>query len=322
MEISDNKFVGNSQNFIEVLNYIKKVSKSYDTTILINGETGTGKELAARKIHETSDRSTQPFIEINCSAIQETLLESELFGHERGSFTSATSTKKGLLEIANKGTFFLDEIGDMPLSLQAKLLKVLEQKKIRRTGGLKEIDIDVRFLCATSRNLHQLIEVNKFRKDLYYRINVASINLPPLRERRIDIKVIADHFLKIYNKKFQKQIIKFSDDSIKTMLDYSWPGNIRELKNVVERAVLFEDSDVINKVFIEVNQNIDERNNPIIYNSGKITLDQLEKEFIINTLKETQGHQTRAAEILNISRSKLKHRIKRYNIDVNTIKDG
>jgi len=316
----DDRIIGTSKNIQKVLNHIQKVSNSYDTTILINGETGTGKELVARKIHQLSDRKEHPFIEINCSAIQETLMESELFGHEKGAFTGATDTKKGLLEVANNGTFFLDEIGDMSIGLQAKLLKVLEQKKIRRTGGLKEIDIDVRFLCATSRNLHQLMEENKFRKDLFYRINVGVVNLPPLRERKDDILLIAEHFVKTFNVKFRKRIEGFNEDSIQKIISYSWPGNVRELKNIIERAVLFEDSDTINDVLFDHNPNIEPNEQKL--SPGQMTLDQLEKEFIIKTLKETHGHQVKASEKLNISRSKLKHRIKKYNIDVDSIKNG
>ncbi|MBN2281411.1 MAG: sigma-54-dependent Fis family transcriptional regulator [Candidatus Marinimicrobia bacterium] len=314
--------IGDSEAFFQIQNQIAIISRSPDTTVLICGETGTGKELVARKIHEQSERSKEAFIEINCSAIQETLLESELFGHEKGAFTGAGVTKKGLLEIAHKGTFFLDEIGDMPTILQAKLLKVLEQKKIRRLGGLKEIELDLRFLCATSRDLFQLMKENKFRQDLYYRISVATITLAPLRERKQDIEVLAKYFLKLYNEKFHKNIKGFSRHCLKSMAEYNWPGNVRELKNFVEREVLFQNADIISELTIITPSESPAKKGLPKNIPGKITLDQLEKDFIIDTLKETNGNQVQAANILNITRSQLKHRIKRYNIDVESLKNG
>lgn len=319
---ADNEIIGNSNKILQVHDYIKKLSRSHDTTIMIKGETGTGKELVARALHFQSLHKTKPFIEINCSAIQETLLESELFGHERGAFTGALNTKKGLLEMANGGTFFLDEIGDMPLGLQAKLLKVLEQKKIRRIGGLNEIDINVRFLCATSKNLEELTLQNKFRKDLYYRINVATINLPPLRDRDEDLLLLANHFLKHYCRKFRKSIRAISKEAKVCLKEYSWPGNVRELKNKIERAVLFEENNYLTCDSIFSDETNTNQMSPNNLSPGQFSLDEMERQLIVDTLTRTAGNQTKAAEILKVSRSKLKYRMKKYKIDHENTKIG
>lgn len=315
------EIIGKSSKINQVMRDIEKSACSYDTTILISGETGTGKELVARSIHFQSSRKDNPFIEINCSAMQETLLESELFGYEKGAFTGADIKKKGLLEIADTGTFFLDEIGDMPISLQTKLLKVLEQKKFRRIGGIEEISVDVRFLCATSQNLEEKIKSREFREDLYYRINVVNINLPSLRSRKDDILLLAGHFLAYYNQKFNKNIKQFGNEAIKMLLHYSWPGNIRELKNKVERAVLFEENNTIKaeNLQIYVNEESDDCTSSTMP-SGNLSLDQLEKQLIIKTLRKTNGNQIKAAEMLKITRQKIRHRIEKYRIDIKKIK--
>ncbi len=319
---NDEVILGNSYEILQVHEYINKLSRSNDTTIMIKGETGTGKELVARALHFQSSRKENAFIEINCSAIQETLLESELFGHERGAFTGALKTKKGLLEMANGGTFFLDEIGDMPLGLQAKLLKVLEQRKIRRIGGLNEIPIDVRFLCATSKNLEELTMENDFRKDLYYRINVAAINIPPLRQRPDDILLLSDHFLNHYRQKFQKSIAGITNEAKVSLKNYSWPGNVRELKNKIERAVLFEDGDFLTRDSIFYEKTAFDQMSGNTFSPGQLSLDEMEKQLIIDTLTETSGNQTKAAGILKVSRSKLKYRMKKYKIDGKDTKFG
>ncbi|MBT5530363.1 MAG: sigma 54-interacting transcriptional regulator, partial [Cytophagia bacterium] len=215
--------IGESEEIKNVLSLIDIVSKSSKTSVLIRGETGTGKGLAARMIHNKSKREQYPFVEINCSAMQESLLESELFGYEQGAFTGANARKKGLLEIADHGTFFLDEIGDMSLSLQSKLLKVIEEKKFYRLGGQKEISIDVRFISATSKNLEEYILNNKFRKDLIFRLNVVSITIPPLKNRGKDVILIADYYLKLFNRELRRNIISIDESAQKVLLEYDWP---------------------------------------------------------------------------------------------------
>lgn len=324
-QFNKNQIIGESAEIKAVHKTIEKLSKSYDTTILIQGETGTGKELVARALHFQSQRQNMPFIEINCSAIQENLLESELFGHEKGAFTGAETQKKGLLEIANGGTFFLDEIGDMPLNLQSKLLKVLEQKKFRRIGGLEEIEVDVRFLCATSQNLKKRIKSNRFREDLYFRINVACINLPPLISRKSDIPVLAEYFLHFYNIKFQKNITTIDADAYDKLLKYPWPGNIRELKNKIERAVLFEEAEVLTAVSLNIEEtpkNTSDENHKPLSPCGNLSLDELEKNLIIKALQQAKGNQNKAAKILKISRETLRYRLKKHKIEPTNIKNS
>ena len=323
-EYDENEIVGKSKEILHVKNFIHKLAKSNNTTVLIEGETGTGKELVAKAIHFQSGRHNQPFVEINCSAIQATLLESELFGHEKGAFTGAEKAKTGLLEFANNGTFFLDEIGDMPLNLQTKLLKVLEQKKFRKIGSIHEISVDVRFICATSFDLKNKIQFNEFRPDLYYRINVASIVVPPLRNRMTDLSLLLHHFLNLFNEKFQKSIIEICNDTKKLLLSYSWPGNIRELKNVIERAVLFEDSNRLQKESLNITdyKSKNEIYEESLISPGQVTIGQLEKQLIIDALRKTIGNQTKAANILKLTRDQLKMRIKKYEIDLTSIKSG
>lgn len=309
--------VGGSKPMQSVFRFIQQVAHSPKTTVLIRGETGTGKELVARAIHHLSDRSDKPFVEINCSAFQETLLEAELFGYEAGAFTGANKRKKGLLELANHGSFFLDEIGDMSSSLQAKILKVIEKQTFRRVGGTREIMVDIRIISASSRDIEKCITEGTFREDLYYRINVATITLPPLREREDDVIILAEHFLKLYNVEFKKNIKCISPQLRTFLLGHSWPGNVRELKNLVERAVLFENTDLLTCANITMSEN----NIPLLGGapkisipSGGIILDDIEKSLIEEALKNTQYNQTRAAKLLNISRETLKYRMKKYQI--------
>jgi len=309
--------VGSSKPMQGVFRFIQQVAHSPKTTVLIRGETGTGKELVARAIHHLSDRSDKPFVEINCSAFQETLLEAELFGYEAGAFTGANKRKKGLLELADHGSFFLDEIGDMSSGLQAKILKVIEKQTFRRVGGTREILVDVRIISASSRDIEKCITDGTFREDLYYRINVATITLPPLREREGDVVVLAEHFLKFYNAEFKKNI-KGISPQLKTLLwGHSWPGNVRELKNLIERAVLFEDTDLLtcnNITMIENQFNLLRGTAQITIPSGGIILDDVERSLIEEALKISKYNQTRAAKLLNISRETLKYRIKKFHI--------
>ena len=288
-----------------------------DSTVLITGESGTGKELIANSIYKHSRRNDNPFITINCVAIPEGLLESELFGHEKGAFTGATAQKKGKFELADGGTVFLDEIGDMPPATQAKLLRVLQEKKFERVGGSQTITVDVRFLAATNKNLTEMIKTGAFREDLFYRLNVLSISLPPLRERMEDIPFLVEHFLGQSGKE-----LKISPRAMQVMIGYDWPGNVRELQNVIKRAAVFAEGtiEVVNlppeQTGFANSQNISPR--------GDQPLDQrlseIEKGMIIEAISRAGGVQARAANLLGINQRSLWHRVKKYNINVTTLK--
>ncbi len=239
------KIIGNSDALNKTLKILKMVTASDFSTLLITGESGTGKGLLAHTIHKTGQRSGKPFVEVNCSALPPNLIESELFGHKRGAFTDAKSDKMGLFEMANGGTLFLDEIGDMDINLQSKLLKVLEDQRFRRIGDTKDITVDVAIIAATNQQIEQCVEEQKFRLDLYYRLNVIPINVPPLRERMEDIPELAEHFLAFFSRKFGKEIKGFSEETFKILKSYSWPGNIREFRNIVERACILTSDKII-----------------------------------------------------------------------------
>lgn len=297
--------IGVSSKLHEIKKRARQVA-NFDSTTLIVGESGTGKEIFARAIHNASPRADHAFIGINCSAIPETLLESELFGYETGAFTGANSKgKPGKIELANKGTFFLDEIGDMPLFLQAKLLRVLQDRRVTKIGGVKPIELDVRIMAATNRNLEELIEKKMFREDLYYRLNVIPIYLPPLRERQEDIPVIAEHFLNTYNKKFQKSIRGFTEDAMEFLLSYSWPGNVRELENIVEYGINFAQGSYITL------EDIKDRFRPFLDTRTKTLKEMVndyEREIIAKYLDRfgwsDEGKES-VAKVLGISRATL-----------------
>ncbi len=307
---SFDNLIGKSPSFLHCIEVAKKVAAKSDATVLLLGETGTGKELFAKAIHYNSDRAEFPFIELNTSAINENLFESELFGYDKGAFTDAKTSKPGLLEIAERGTAFLDEIGDLNLNLQVKLLRAIENKTIKRVGGLKDIKINCRIIAATNQNLEKLIDEKKFRLDLYYRLKVISIYLPPLRERVEDIIPLAEHFIKLYNHKYEKKVGGISQKAKQLLLQYHWPGNIRELSNVIERAVLLTDTKFISekdiflgfspqtsisqKKLIELKFNLDTSN---IHNA----VHKLAQEV----LNQVGGNKSEAAKILGISRPKL-----------------
>jgi transcriptional regulator with PAS, ATPase and Fis domain len=311
--------IGSSAAMRNIFTQIMKVAPT-DSTVFITGESGTGKELIATSIYEHSLRKGKPFIKINCVAIPEGLLESELFGHERGSFTGATTQKKGKFEIADGGTLFLDEIGDMPLATQAKILRVLQEKEFERVGGSVPIRVDVRFIAATNKNLPKMIKDGLFREDLYFRLNVFSIFLPALRERMEDIPLLANYFLSNFKKK-----IKLSPQVLQLFIGYSWPGNIRELKNVLEQALVLADKDFIEPYHLPdiINRqglmSITDNSNRNINLDDKLMI--LEKEIIINALKMTGGIQVKAASILGINQRSLWHRIKKLDIDINGVRD-
>jgi two-component system NtrC family response regulator len=308
---------------LKIFETIQKVATT-DATILVTGESGTGKELVARAIHDKSSRNRGPFITINCGAIPETLLESELFGHEKGSFTNAYAQQIGKFEYADKGTLFLDEIGEMSPKLQAKLLRFLQEKKIQRIGGGNEIEIDTRVVAATNVDLNNAMKVKKFRDDLYFRISVISINVPPLRKRGDDIKLLANAFLERYNIMFNKKIMGFSPDASDEIEKYSWPGNVRELENKLQKALITSESNIIEPFNLGFGKQSDKK-----ASNGKtgkrfqgITLKEarkkLEMELVESTVVRHKGNIKRAAEELGISRPTLYDLIDKYKV---TIKD-
>jgi transcriptional regulator with PAS, ATPase and Fis domain len=310
--------IGTSVAMRNIFTQIIKVAPT-DSTVLITGESGTGKEMIASSIYEHSLRKGKPFIAINCVAIPEGLLESELFGHEKGAFTGATAQKKGKFELADGGTVFLDEIGDMPMATQAKLLRALQEKEFERVGGSNPIRVDVRFIAATNKNLPQLIKEGKFREDLYFRLNVFSISLPPLRERREDISLLASYFLEKSPKP-----AKLSAAALQVLIGYNWSGNVRELKNIIERASIMSEDGLID--IHHLPENIRKGTEKMVSSiNDDLPLDErmkiIEKEMIINALKESGGVQVKAAGLLGINQRSLWHRIKKFEIDVGTIKN-
>jgi transcriptional regulator with PAS, ATPase and Fis domain len=311
--------IGSSASMRNIFTQIIKVAPT-DSTVLISGESGTGKELIASGIYEHSLRKGKPFVKINCVAIPEGLLESELFGHERGSFTGATEQKKGKFEIANNGTVFLDEIGDMPLATQAKLLRVLQEKEFERVGGTKLIRVDIRFIAATNKNLSAMIKNGTFREDLYFRLNVFSISLPALRERKEDIPLIANYFLESLPKP-----AKLSTSTLQELIGYSWPGNIRELRNILEQASILSENGVIELHHLPEALLKQNSRNVVNKFSDNMPLDTklelMEKEIIVDALRKTKGIQVQAADILGINQRSLWHRIKKYNIEINTFRN-
>ena len=279
-----------------------------DSNVLIEGETGTGKDLIARTIHYNSMRKDKPFVKINCAAIPENLLESELFGYKKGAFTGAVMDKMGKFEAADGGTIFLDEIGDMPLSLQAKILRVIEEKEFERLGEVKSRKVDVRVIAATNRPLKELVEQGKFRMDLYYRLNVVRIKLPALRERAEDIPLLLDHFIEVFNKKFNKKVKGVEQRVMDFLLDYSWPGNVRELENVIEHAMIHARGDLIR--FDNLPDYLFEEGE-----SDAVSLEDIEREHILRVLKSVNNNKTLASKILGISRSTLWRKLKELNIE-------
>ncbi|MZH41870.1 MAG: sigma-54-dependent Fis family transcriptional regulator [Nitrospinae bacterium] len=313
--------IGKSESIKKIFDLVAKVAQS-KATVLITGESGTGKELIAKAIHFNGNRKNYPFVSINCGAMPENLLESELFGHEKGAFTSADSMKLGLMESANKGSFFFDEIGDAPLSTQVKLLRVLQENEFIRLGGTQPIPVDLRIIAATNSNLSESVENKSFREDLYYRLNVIPIHLPPLRERKEDIPELVNHFINKYNARHNKTYIQGIDpDALKVFERYSWPGNVRELENVIERAVVLETEVNIRKVSLpdELLGQIplDKVSVPELDQSNidlEQTLDQIEKRMIANALLRSDGIINKAAEALNLSFRSMRYRIEKHKL--------
>ena len=297
----------------------EKIAQSETATVLIQGESGTGKEVIAHLIHERSRRQNMPFITVNCANFPEQMLENELCGHEKGAFTDAKEVKKGLLEVADKGTLFLDEIGDMNLNLQGKILRLVEQKTFRRIGGLKDIQVDVRIITATNKDLLKLKKEDKFREDLFYRINVASIRIPPLRERADDILPLAKYFMQKYNEEFHKSVQKISKGVNDFLRNYNWPGNVRELKNVIERAMILIEGDdlLMEHLPIEILGQASKQGGVIegirIPPEG-ISMEKVEEALVKQALKMTNGNQSRAAKLLDISRDALRYRMQKFGL--------
>ena len=309
-----------SNEIANILNIVRKVAPG-NMNILITGESGTGKELIARAIHNLSRRRHNPFVPVNCGALPENLFESELFGHEKGAFTGAVKTKPGLLEFANQGTFFLDEIGDMSLQLQVKLLRMLEERKIRRVGGQSELDIDVRIITATNKNVEKDVAEKKFREDLYYRLNTIKIEIPPLRERTADIMPLANHMLSMLSSRNERLINKFSSDAEKALLSYPWAGNVRELQNMIERAYFLCNDQIIQRSDLPIpmqEQSIMIDHNVInqTYKNAKDAfLESFEVEYLTHHLKKYDGNISKTAEYCGLDRRTIHRLIKKYNID-------
>ncbi len=300
-------FVVRSRQLEEILQLIKKIAPT-DSPVFIQGESGTGKELIASTIWHYSKRKEHPFIALNCATLTENLMESELFGHEKGAFTNAYQTKYGIVEVADNGTLFLDEIGEMPPGLQVKLLRFLDSGEFRRIGGNKNLRVDVRIIAATNRNMAELVKAGEFRNDLYFRLNVINIFIPPLRERREDIPELAQHFLEKYGQKLTKSMDGIEPGAMDVLNRYDWPGNVRELENVVERAVILCDSRKIKAEDLSVSAP------SAPGESTSATLEAMEKEHILKILKEAKGNQSLASQMLGIDRKTLYHKLKKYGI--------
>jgi len=324
--LNDHRFdriIGTSTKMQEVFALIRKVTNN-DVTVLICGESGTGKELVAQAVHYNSYRSRKPFVKVSCVAIPETLLESEMFGHERGAFTGAHQMKPGKFELAQGGTLFLDEIGDMPLSLQVKLLRVIQERELERIGGTKTIKVDIRLVACTNKNLAEAVKEGVFREDLYFRINVLPIYLPPLRERVDDIPLLIQHFIKYYNQKLGKQVKKASPGVLKILTEYSWPGNVRELENLIQRAIVLSSGEKLmpehlppnihsEPILPDISALTDDFSKPMPERIQAIT-DKLEAQMIRAALQKMNFRRQETADLLGISRKSLHNKMQKYNL--------
>ena len=305
--------IGNSPKMVNVYRTIKQVAKSPVTTVLIQGESGTGKELVAKSIHLCSERRHERFMEINCAALTETLLEAELFGYEKGAFTGAVTTGKiGLIEAANGGTVFLDEIGEMSLPLQAKLLRVIQEKRFKRVGGIDDIEVDVRIIASTNRDLEQRVSDGRFRLDLLYRLRVIPINIPPLRERRDDILPIALHYLEVFSSTLNRKIADILPSARTALETHSWPGNVRELKNVIERAVILAPGDKIGAESLLFGGAPTQSKRKVEFDMNDLSLAEMERQLIHKVLETTSWKRSEAARILGINRTTLYNKIRDY----------
>jgi two-component system, NtrC family, response regulator AtoC len=330
------EIVSASPKMTELMNFVRKVAASEATTILIQGESGTGKDLIAKAIHYESSRQERPFVAINCSAIPETLMEAELFGHEKGAFTDAKQMKKGLFEMADGGSLFLDEIGELSPLLQAKLLRVLEDQVIRRVGGVRDMQVDVRVVAASNRDLEKAVREGHFRQDLYYRLAIIAIFIPPLREHKEDILPLVDFFIDRYNHRFRKSVRGISDETRRLLVQHIWPGNVRELKNSIERAMILEDEPFLRPVYLpfsvseaHVGLTAFERtaahdNGQVLPNGrslprlyipdGGTSLEEVERAMVELAMKQANSNQTHAARLLDISRDALRYKLKKFGL--------
>jgi two-component system, NtrC family, response regulator AtoC len=328
--------IGISAKMTELMNFVRKIAVSEATTILIQGESGTGKDLIAKAIHYQSRRQEKPFVAINCSAIPETLMEAELFGHERGAFTDAKAMKRGLFEVADGGTLFLDEIGELSPLLQAKLLRVLEDQIVRRVGGVRDVQVDVRVIAASNRDLEKAVQESTFRQDLYYRLAIISVFLPPLRERKEDILPLVEFFMGRYNRKFRKETKGLTEETSKLLHKHDWPGNVRELKNAIERAMILEDEQLLRPEYLPfavgkraVGMTAFEASSTgngsrelpngrslpkLSIPDGGTSLEEVERAFVEMALSQANGNQTQAAKLLDISRDALRYKLKKFGL--------
>jgi DNA-binding NtrC family response regulator len=305
--------IGNCDAIDQVFRIMEKVART-DSSVLIMGESGTGKELVARAIHFSSERANKRFLPINCGALPENLLESELFGYKRGAFTGASQDKVGLLKAADKGTIFFDEIGDMPAALQVKLLRALQERECYPLGSNEPVAFDVRVLSATNKDLDRESREGRFREELLYRINVITINLPALRERKDDIALLANHFLRKYEKPLERTAMRFSKGAMRVLIGYAWPGNVRELENAVERAAILAETDVIHAHDLPEKLHSSTIANPVVETSG-MTLEELEREHMRRVLNEVGGDKVKAAQVLGIHLSTLYRKVQRYRLE-------
>jgi two-component system, NtrC family, response regulator AtoC len=314
------RIVGQSRVMREVKALLQKVAASPASTVLLTGESGTGKDLAAKVLHDASDRASRPFMNITCSALPDTILESELFGHERGAFTDARQQKRGLIESADGGTVFLDEISEMAPPLQAKLLRFLEEKAFKRVGGVADIRVDVRVIAATNRTLEDEVRHGRFREDLYYRLNVLPIVLPPLRTRADDIPALVQYFVDAYNTEFRKRVRGVSDAALHRLRTYGWPGNIRELRNAVERAMLLVEGHELTADHFPVAATIGGRvTQGLELPAAGIDLEQLERSLVVQALAHSGWNQTRAAALLGLNRDQIRYRIEKFKLERSSV---
>ena len=309
------RIVGESTKMSQLRTLLQKIAASPASTVLLIGESGTGKDLAAKVIHYNSDRSARPFMNITCSALPEALLESELFGHERGAFTDARQQKIGLLESAEGGTVFLDEIGEMVPALQAKLLRFLEEKAFKRVGGAADVRVDVRVIAATNRDLEETVRQGRFREDLFYRLNVMQVTLPPLRDHPSDVPLLVNYYIDIFNREFRKQVRGVTTEAMEVLRAYRWPGNIRELRNAVERAMLLTDSEWLSPESFPMSARTSAVPQSMELPEEGINLDTLERELVVQALRRTGGNQTRAASLLGLNRDQIRYRVEKYGLE-------
>ena len=310
------RIVGGSEAMAGVRSLLQKIATSPASTVLLTGESGTGKDLAAKVVHYASDRASRPFMNITCSALPETLLESELFGHERGAFTGADRQKRGLLESADGGTVFLDEIGEMVPLLQAKLLRFLEEKSFKRVGGSTDLRVDVRVIAATNRTLEEEVRAGRFREDLFYRLNVVPIVLPPLRQRPEDIPALLDYYVEVYNQEFRKKIRQIAPGALERLARYPWPGNVRELRNAVERAMLLAESDELTeRDFHLAGARGGALSEGVELPAAGVDLEQLERSLVVQALERSSWNQTKAASLLGLNRDQIRYRIEKFKLE-------